>query len=142
MGHSPGNGVQLADGSGTRIPSVLVLGVTDDGRILYTRKHGWREGVWGLVAGIVESGETAEEAVLREVFEESRMRALDPTYVCSFHLKNQLLLCFQVRLLGDHATAGSDADAVMLAEPAPERIPEGVPARWLLERYLNGRRFR
>lgn len=117
---------------------VLVLGETSDGRILYTRKATWPEGMWALVAGFVEAGETAEEAVKREVREESGMEATDPLYVGSQFLPGQLLLCFYTRLVGGDAIAGSDADSVLLEKPDPSRIPSGAPARRLVEQFLSG----
>lgn len=122
------------------LPVVLVLGVTGDGHVLFTRKSSWPEGMWGLVSGIVEDGETPEQTVIREVAEESGMRAIDPVYVGSDVLPGQLLLCFTCRLVGDEARAGDDVDEVVLAAPDPRRIPEGVPARRLLDRFLAGQR--
>ena len=59
------------DWIGAPHPVVLVLGVAHDGRVLFTRGHSWPEGYWGLVAGFVERGETAEAAAVREVLEET-----------------------------------------------------------------------
>lgn len=92
--------------------------------------------MWGLLSGIVEEGETSEEAVIREVREECGLEAVEPTYVGSDHIKGQLLLCFCARLVGDRPIPSSDADEVALDWPDPERIPQGVPARRLLERYM------
>lgn len=117
---------------------VLVLGEAGDGRILYTRKSTWPKGMWALVAGFIEDGETPEEAAIREVREEAGIEAADPRYVGSQVLSGQLLLCFHVRLLDGHPVSGSDADAVMLAEPDPNLIPEGAPARRLVEQFLAG----
>lgn len=66
---------------GSPAPVVLVLAVSEDGRILYTRRHTWPHGAWALVAGFVETGETAEQACLREVLEEVGMRASNPIYL-------------------------------------------------------------
>lgn len=121
---------------------VLVLGETGDGRVLFTRKASWPARMWGLVSGIVESGETPERAVIREVREESALEAADPVYVGSQTLPGQLLLCFYVRLAGEEARAGSDVDEVLLGDPDPSRIPDGTPARRLLERFLAGELLR
>jgi len=51
-------------------PAVIVA-VTRRDRILLTRSVEWKHPYWGLVAGHVKSGETAEEAAIREVKEET-----------------------------------------------------------------------
>lgn len=117
---------------------VLVLGETRDGRILYTRKATWPEGMWGLVSGIVEAGETPEETVIREVAEEARMKAVDPVYVGSQTLPGQLLLCYYARLVGERAAAGSDVDAVLLARPDPRLTPDVTPTRRFVEQFPSG----
>jgi len=50
-------------------PAVIVAVIHND-RILLTRSVGWNHPYWGLVAGHVASGETAEETAVREVREE------------------------------------------------------------------------
>jgi len=50
-------------------PAVIVA-VTNNDMILLTRSVGWNHPYWGLVAGHVISGETAEETAIREVHEE------------------------------------------------------------------------
>uniref|UniRef100_A0A7S4FQ04 NAD(+) diphosphatase n=1 Tax=Eutreptiella gymnastica TaxID=73025 RepID=A0A7S4FQ04_9EUGL len=51
-------------------PSVIML-VADSDRCLLGRKAEWKEGRYSALAGFVELGESLEEAVLREVQEES-----------------------------------------------------------------------
>lgn len=53
------------------------------GRLMLGRGLGWPEGRFSALAGFVEPGESIEEAVAREVFEESGVRVRDVTYVAS-----------------------------------------------------------
>jgi len=50
-------------------PAVIVA-ITSKDMMLLTRSKEWTHPYWGLVAGHVKTGETAEEAAVREVTEE------------------------------------------------------------------------
>jgi NAD+ diphosphatase len=54
-----------------RTDPVVIVVVSRGGRCLLGRSHGWPEGMYSALAGFVEAGETLEEAVRREVREES-----------------------------------------------------------------------
>jgi NAD+ diphosphatase len=50
-------------------PAIIVL-IEKDDKILMARSPHFPEGLYGLIAGFVEPGESIEEAVVREVYEE------------------------------------------------------------------------
>ncbi|GGM13791.1 NUDIX domain-containing protein [Deinococcus aerophilus] len=50
-----------------------------DGRVLLARTTKWR-GLWGVPGGKVEGGETLEQAVTRELREETGLRLRDTRY--------------------------------------------------------------
>jgi NAD+ diphosphatase len=50
-------------------PAVMVL-VSNGERCALARQHGWPEGMFSIVAGFVEPGESTEDAAVREVKEE------------------------------------------------------------------------
>ena len=54
-------------------PAVIVL-VTDGERCLLGRQSNWPEGRYSTIAGFVEPGESLEDAVRREVYEEANLR--------------------------------------------------------------------
>jgi NAD+ diphosphatase len=54
-------------------PAIIVL-VADGERCLLGRQTGWPEGRYSTIAGFVEPGESLEDAVRREVFEETNIR--------------------------------------------------------------------
>ncbi|MBT8087168.1 MAG: NAD(+) diphosphatase [Gammaproteobacteria bacterium] len=60
-------------------PAVIVL-VHDDDRCLLGRQASWPEHVYSTVAGFVEPGESLEDAVRREVFEETNIRVAGVEY--------------------------------------------------------------
>ncbi len=64
-------------------PVVIMLVDDGCGNVLLGRRIGWEPGRFSILAGYVAPGETPEEAVLREVHEESAVRAHAPRYIAS-----------------------------------------------------------
>ncbi|MCB1340606.1 MAG: NAD(+) diphosphatase [Pseudooceanicola sp.] len=54
-----------------RTDPVVIMLITHGNSVLMGRSHGWPQGMYSLLAGFVEPGETMEAAVRREVLEES-----------------------------------------------------------------------
>lgn len=54
-----------------RTDPVVIMLITHGNSVLIGRSHFWPEGMYSLLAGFVEPGETIEAAVRREVFEEA-----------------------------------------------------------------------
>jgi NAD+ diphosphatase len=57
-----------------RTDPVVIMLITRGDRVLLGRSPGWPEGMYSLLAGFVEPGETIEAAVRREVFEETAVQ--------------------------------------------------------------------
>ena len=66
-----------------RTDPVVIMTVEHDDRLLLGRRAGWPAGRLSVLAGFVSPGESAEEAVSREVEEESGIIARDPVFVAS-----------------------------------------------------------
>lgn len=67
-----------------RTDAAIIVGIVDaDDRILLGSNAQWEKHRFSLLAGFVEPGESLESAVIREVFEESGIRVVDPVYVGS-----------------------------------------------------------
>jgi NAD+ diphosphatase len=60
-------------------PAVIMM-VIDGDRALLGRQASWPEGRYSTLAGFVDPGESLEEAVVREVAEETGVRCVDPVY--------------------------------------------------------------
>lgn len=60
-------------------PAIIVL-VTDGDKCLLGRQASWPEGRYSTVAGFVEPGESLEDAVRREVYEETNVRVANVQY--------------------------------------------------------------
>jgi NAD+ diphosphatase len=66
-----------------RTDPVVIVRVVDRDRLLLGRQARWPEGRFSVLAGFVEPGETLEEAVRREVREESGVEVAEVGYVAS-----------------------------------------------------------
>lgn len=66
-----------------RTDPVVIMLVTLGNSVLLGRSPGWPEGMYSLLAGFVEPGETIEAAVRREVWEEAGVRCKAVRYLAS-----------------------------------------------------------
>ncbi len=83
-------------------PAVIMLVTDDEDRCLLARNKHWPERRVSILAGFVEPGESVEQAVLREVGEETGLRASKPRYVGSqpWPMPQSLMLGFRARAEG------------------------------------------
>jgi NAD+ diphosphatase len=79
-------------------PAIIVL-VTDGERALLGRQASWPAGRYSTIAGFVEPGESLEDAVLREVLEETGVLATNPRYDSSqpWPFPSSLMIGFQAQ---------------------------------------------
>jgi len=66
-----------------RTDPVVIMLITHQDSVLLGRSPGWPEGMYSLLAGFIEPGETMEAAVRREVFEESGIKVGPVGYLAS-----------------------------------------------------------
>ena len=81
-------------------PAIIVL-VTRGDKCLLGRKHSWPPNVYSSLAGFVEPGETIEDSVHREVYEESNIRITNVQYFGSqpWPFPSSLMLAFTAEAL-------------------------------------------
>lgn len=79
-----------------RISPAVIVGVKKGEDILLAHNANFKEGLYSIIAGFVEQGETLEEAVRREVYEEVGIKVKNITYVSSkpWSLSDSLMLGF------------------------------------------------
>jgi NADH pyrophosphatase NudC (nudix superfamily) len=87
-------------GNPTPVLAAVVEG--DDGRVLLARNALWQEGVFGLITGFMEAGESPEAGICREVLEETGLRVKALRLLCcsEFLRMNQVLIAYHVRVQG------------------------------------------
>ena len=93
-------------------PAVIML-VHDGGdRCVLGRQATWPEGRFSTLAGFVEPGESAEQAVAREVAEEAGLSVTDVRYVGSqpWPFPSSLMLAYAARCDGAAVPFGADGE--------------------------------
>lgn len=129
-------------------PAVIVL-VHDGDRCLLGRQAAWRPRVYSALAGYVEPGESAEDAVAREIREEAGIEVDDVRYHSSqpWPFSGALMLGFHARAVSTRITLGdreledagwfSRRDISILVQSGELCLPAGETiARRLLDAWL------
>ncbi|MET8157494.1 NAD(+) diphosphatase [Sphaerisporangium sp. NPDC005289] len=131
-------------------PAVIMLVHDGDDRCLLARGPQWPEGRFSVLAGFVEPGESLEQAVAREVFEEVGVTVAEPRYLGSqpWPFPRSLMLGFFARATTTEITRDPEeiAEALWLTraelgaavENGDIRLPPGVSiARRLIETWYG-----
>jgi NAD+ diphosphatase len=121
-------------------PCVIVL-VRRGGEVLLTRKAVWPPGRYSLVAGFLDFGECLEEAVVREVLEETGVLVNNVRYVGSqnWPFPSQLMAGFLADYVGGEVVVEEKEleDARWFPVTAlPVLPPKRSIARYLLDNHL------
>lgn len=124
-------------------PCIIVL-VRRRGEVLLTRKSGWPAARYSLVAGFLEFGECLEEAVTREVMEETGVRVRGIRYAGSqsWPFPSQLMAGFVAEYDGGEVQVDEHEleDARWFrVDDLPLLPPRRSIARYLLDNFLPGR---
>lgn len=101
--------------------------------LMIRRGHGPAGGRWTLPGGRIEGGESAREAVVREVAEETGLAVVCGPLLGWFEVidddHHYVILDFEVTVIGGDLTAGSDAaeaEWVPLADVCERRLTDGL----------------
>jgi NAD+ diphosphatase len=137
-----------------RTDPVVIMLVTRGNSVLIGRSAGFAERMYSLLAGYIEPGETPEDAVRREVFEESGIRVGRVSYLTSqpWPFPSSLMLAFHAEAesseinidpveLQDARWVTREEMARIYAGEHPE-IAAGRPgaiARFIIENWLADR---
>jgi NAD+ diphosphatase len=130
-----------------RLAPAMIVAVEKEDQILLARSPHFPAGIMSVLAGFVEPGESAEEAVVREVFEETAIVVRDVEYFSSqaWPFPNSLMLGFRAKYdSGEIAVDGVEIEraAWFKADAMPSAFPGRVSiSQWLIHDFLerNGR---
>ncbi len=120
-------------------PAVIVA-ITRGDEILLAHNKKFRPGIYGLIAGFVEAGENIEQAIRREVYEETGIKVGNFRYDSSqcWPFPNSLMLGFTAEYVSGEAVADS-AELESLgwfhADHLPMIPPHGSIARRLIDDF-------
>ena len=97
-----------------RTDPAVIVAVTDGPRLLLGRNAGWPPPRYSTLAGFVEPGESLEQTVAREVFEESGVRVRHSHYLASqpWPFPSSLMLGFTAWAEPDEPEVGDELEDV------------------------------
>lgn len=138
-----------------RTDPAVIVAVSDGERLLLGRGPGWAPRRYSVLAGFVEPGESLEQTVVREVFEESSVRVRSCRYLASqpWPFPSSLMLGFEADAGPDEPHCPSDeledarwftrdeVGAALRGDSGPDGLllsPGISISRWLIERWHAG----
>jgi len=124
-------------------PAVIVIITDDKDRILLAHNKKFKAGMYSLIAGFNEAGESLESTVVREIREEVSIEVSGIIYVKSqpWPFPNSLMIGFKARYFS--GTVKPDGDEIEDAAwfergNLPELPAEGSLSRYLINSWLTG----
>jgi NAD+ diphosphatase len=142
-----------------RTDQAIIAAVTDGARLLLGRQSPWPPRRYSVLAGFVEPGESLEQTVAREVFEESGVRVHACRYLASqpWPFPGSLMLGFMAQAHPDEPVVGDELedarwftlDEVRAGLARDWKVPLGDDelgiglsppisiARWLVEQWVE-----
>ncbi len=129
-----------------RISPAIIVAVIKDGKLLLAHNAKFKNDMYSLVAGFVDSNETLEDCVRREVFEEISIKVKNIKYINSqsWPFPNSLMVGF----LAEYAGGEINVDGVEIADAAwfdkdnlPTLPPKFTIARKIIDKYIENKLF-
>jgi len=124
-------------------PAIITLIINGEGKILLAHNKKFAEGLYSLIAGFAEAGETLEAAVAREIREEVGIEINDIRYAASqpWPFPHSLMLAFTAR----HVSGTIKPDNIEIEDARwfdkndlPKLPGHGSVSRYLINRWLDG----
>ena len=127
-----------------RLSPAMIVAVEKGNQILLGRAKHFPAGIFSVLAGFVEPGESAEEAVVREVWEETRIVVEDVRYFGSqpWPFPNSLMLGFTARYKSGEIDTSHDDEVEdagwFPADAMPNTFSGNVSiSQWLIQDFVE-----
>ena len=129
-----------------QVAPAVIVAVTKEDKILLAHNYRFKERVHSLIAGFVEAGESIEQAISREIFEETGINVCDVRYVSSqsWPFPNSLMLGFTAK----YASGTLEVDGTELecadwfsVDDLPQLPDKGSIARMIIDDFCSEKRF-
>lgn len=129
-----------------QVAPAVIVAVTKEDKILLAHNFRFKERVHSLIAGFVEAGESIEQAVSREIFEETGINVCDIRYAGSqsWPFPNSLMLGFTAKYAsGTLAVDGTELECAdwYTADDLPQLPEKGSIARRIIDDFCSEKRF-
>ena len=99
-------------------PVVAALVFLDDKLVIVSSKN---KDLWGLPGGYVSPGESLEEAITREILEETNLNARISGFLASYPMvkneRNLVFIVFMAEVYDGEPRAGDDVDELLVLTP-------------------------
>jgi NAD+ diphosphatase len=125
-----------------RISPAIIVAVVNEGKLLLAHANHFKNNMYSVIAGFVEAGETLEECVKREVFEEVGINVKNVKYFGSqsWPFPNSLMVAFTAEYeSGEIKVDGVEiAHAYWFGKDNLPNIPTGISiSRRLIDWYIK-----
>lgn len=116
-----------------------VIGIVVRGNTcLLAHNANFRDGLYSVIAGFIEPGETAEQALLREIKEETGIIAENPEYICSqpWPFPSQLMLGF----VANYRAGEIQVDGMEITDAdwySPDKLPQIPPPQTISGKLID-----
>lgn len=125
-----------------KISPAIIVAVTKENTLLIAHNNNFREGLYSVIAGFVEPGETFEECVKREVYEETSIKVKNIKYFGSqpWPFPDSLMVAFKA----DYESGDINVDGIELGhadwfkvDSLPMLPPKDSIARSLIDDFIS-----
>ncbi len=118
-----------------RVDPVVIMIAEHQGRALLGRQPAWPAGRYSALAGFLEPGESMEEAVAREIFEEAGVRVSNVRYIASqpWPFPSSLMIACVAEAEDDAITLDTNEleDAIWVDRSVVQAVLRGEPGPFL-----------